>query len=74
MMKELKTFVQDEIEQKNNPPQLGTITKIYNDGYIDIQTTEGTLPHLECIGTPTLNKKGLIVFINNEPNNIIVVV
>lgn len=74
MMKELKTFVQDEIEQKNNPPQIGTITKIYNDGYIDIQTPDGTIKHLECIGTPVLNKKGLIIFVNNEENNLIVVV
>lgn len=70
----LQTLIKDTIQQQNNPPQLGTIKKIYDDGYIDIQTTEGTITHLECIGTPTLNKKGIIIFINNEENNLIVVV
>ena len=74
MMKELKTFVQDEIQQNENPPQLCVIRKIHTDGFIDIETNIGYLSHLECIGTPVLDKKGILFFIDNDTNQKIVVV
>ena len=74
MIPELQTLIKDEIEQKTNPPQIVTIKKIYDDGYIDIETQLGTITHIECIGTPTINKKGLLVFADNDINNKIVIV
>ena len=61
---ELKILINDEQQEYHNPPTLCRINKIYDDGFIDIETNLGVINHVECIGTPVVNNKGLLVFVD----------
>lgn len=54
----------------NNPAPIEcTIRKIYTNGYVDVTTESGNFNYLECIGATKTGAKGVIVFINGDPNN-----
>ena len=61
-------------EANNNPaPETGTITKIYTNGFVDILLNGNLHRYIESIGTPTLNSKALLVYINGDLNTPIVI-
>ena len=68
LIKEIKTLIQSEANN-NPPPTKATITKIYNDNSVDIQTKQGKIAYAKCIGTPSLNKNGLLCFADGDINN-----
>lgn len=59
----------------NNPaPTKCKITKIYDNGYADAETNIGTLEYIETIGnTPTLNKTGVIIYLDGDLNTPIII-
>ena len=68
LIKEIKTLIQSEANN-NPPPTKATITKIYNDNSVDIQTKQGKIAYAKCIGTPSLNKNGVLCFADGDINN-----
>ena len=60
--KALLILTRDEIRNQRPLPNIVTITAIHNDNYIDIIDNNGDiLKNIECIGTPTTNKKALLI-------------
>ena len=60
----------------NNPaPTRCTITKIYEDNnHVDATTQIGTIQYIETIGnTPTLNKTGIVIYLDGDIDNPIII-
>ena len=69
---EIQRIVRDEIQQIAFPT-IVTITKIYNDGYVDVDGDYGLLRHIYSITEHDVNDKTLLVFADNDFNNRIVI-
>ena len=70
---ELITLINSE-ENNNTAPTRCKITKIYTGNtYVDVETNIGTLNYVECIGTPTVNKTGIIIYLDGDLNQPIVI-
>lgn len=52
----------------NNPPQVITIRKAYNNNTADIETENGTLYNIPCSGTPIDGTQGLLTYNNGDIN------
>ena len=47
-------------------PEIVTIHKTYNGGYVDIKTdTDDILEYLQCIGNPTVDKQAILMPLKN---------
>ena len=69
---EIITIIQ--AHSNNNPaPETCTIKKTYTNGYVDIETSNGKINYLECIGATKTGYTGLLVYPNGNLNNPIVV-
>ena len=69
---ELITLI-NSVANNNPAPTKCKITKIYDNGYVDAETNIGTLNYVECIGTPTVNKTGIIVYLDGDLNTPIII-
>ena len=71
---EINLMITSKINETPTPIRC-TITKVYNDNnHVDITTDNGDLEYVETIGTtPTANKKGILIFLNNDPNDMMVI-
>lgn len=73
MNEQISIITKDEIRKLPKPVQC-TINRTYNNNHADITTTEyGTFKYIQCIGTPTQNTTGLLIFLNNNYNEPIVI-
>lgn len=50
----------------NNPPQIVTIRKAYNNNTADITTKDGVLKNVRCSGTATNGDKAILLFENGD--------
>ena len=46
----------------------GTIVKSYNDGRCDVETSNGIISYVMCIGDNSVGNNCLITFLNNDNN------
>jgi len=56
------------ISNNNPPPEPAKIIKVYDNNHADVQTNKHTIRYIECIGNPTNNNKGIIIYKNGDPN------
>ena len=49
-------------------PTQATITKTYEDGYVDITTSYGELTHVQSITTHEIEDETILIFLNNDYN------
>lgn len=69
----IKTIINDEINKQPTPTK-ATITHLYSDGYVDIQTeTYGELKHIQTITTHTVGDETILIFLNGEYTERIVI-
>lgn len=55
-------LITDTIQNQRPLPTIVTVTATHNNGYIDITDPENNvIKNIECIGTPTINKKALLI-------------
>lgn len=54
-------------------PTQATITKTYEDGYVDITTSYGELTHVQSITTHNVGDETILIFLNNDYNQRIVI-
>ena len=66
----IQTLIKDTIQQQIPSPTQCTLYQNYtNDpNHADIKTDEGILKHIPKIGGSTIGAQGIIVFIDNDPN------
>ena len=69
---QIQRIVQDEIS-KIAFPTIVTITKIYSDGYVDVEGDLGLLRHIYSITDHEIGDKTILIFANNDFNNAIVI-
>ena len=69
---EIQKIVNDEINQIAFPT-IVTITKIYSDGYVDVEGDWGLLRHIYSITEHDINDKTLLVFADGDFNKRIVI-
>ena len=71
---EIDIMIDSKINEIPTPIRC-TITKVYDDNnHVDINTDKGDLEYIETIGTtPTVNKKGILIFLNNDPSDMMVI-
>lgn len=50
-----------------------TISKVYNDGFVDVIANDEVLSYIKCIGPPKKDSEGIVVFINNDFDNPVVI-
>ena len=74
MQEQIRIIIKDEIQQQPRNVKC-TITHTYPDKkHADIHTTEyGDLQYIECIGTPTENNTGVLIFLNNSYDEKIII-
>lgn len=54
----------------NNPaPQECVISKIYDNGYVDVRLDIGIIKYIECIGSTSVDSKGIVVYPDGNLNN-----
>ncbi len=63
----IKTIITDEINKQPHPTQC-TITKTYDDGYVDINCQYGELRHIQSITNHNINDTTILLFIENDFN------
>jgi len=70
----IQIMIDHTLKQQPQPTQC-TITKTYSDNnHVDAETEIGTLEYIETIGnTPTINKKGIILYLNGDINQPIII-
>ena len=62
----IQTMINQTINQMPQPKKV-LITKKYDDGHVDIKTlNEDTLEYIAYIGNPTVNKYGILLFLDND--------
>ena len=64
---QITTLIQT-LTDNNNPPQIITIRKTYNNNTADIETENGTLYNIPCSGQPITNTKALLTYNNGDIN------
>ena len=71
---EINTMITSQINMIPAPIRC-KITKVYTDNnHVDITTDNGDIEYVETIGaTPTVNKKGILIFLNNDPSDMMVI-
>lgn len=50
-------------------PTLCTITKIYSDDHVDVETSIGIMKYVPLIGYTKTGATGILIFIDNDLNN-----
>lgn len=66
-------IVKTELSQLYHPIK-ATITRVYNNGNVDIQTTEyGALKNIQTIIPHTNGDETILIFLNNNPNTKMVI-
>ena len=69
----IKTIINDELTKQPTPTK-ATITHLYSDGYVDIQTeTYGELKHIQTITTHEVGDETILIFLNGEYTERIVI-
>lgn len=69
---QIERIARDEIS-KIAFPIIVTISKIYNDGYVDIEGDFGLLRHIYSITEHEIGDKTLLVFTDGDFNNMIII-
>lgn len=69
---QIQRIVKDEIS-KIAFPTIVTITKIYSDGYVDVEGDFGLLSHIYSITEHEIGDKTLLVFADGDFNNMIII-
>lgn len=67
----IEAIVKDEIS-KIAFPTIVTITKVYNDNFVDIQSDFGVLRHIRSINQHNIGNITILVFAENDYNKPIV--
>lgn len=62
-----------DTNQKILFPKKCEISNVYNNGLIDIRVDDTTIEKVECLGEPTINHVGILVFLNNNIEDYIVI-
>ena len=67
---QLKILIKDTITQQIPAPTTCTLYQTYSDdpNYADIETEDGILKHIPKIGGNTIGAKGVVIFIDNDPD------
>jgi len=69
----IKTIINDELTKQPRPVK-ATITHLYSDGYVDIQTdTYGELRHIQTITPHNIGDETILIFLNGEYTERIVI-
>ena len=69
----IKTIIKDELTKQPTPTK-ATITHLYSDGYVDIQTdTYGELRHIQTITPHNIGDETILIFIENDYNTRMVI-
>ena len=61
----IQTQIESTITQQPHPTT-ATVTHVYPDKYVDIETTYGELKHIESITTHEIGDKTILIFLNNS--------
>ena len=69
---QIQRIVRDEIS-KIAFPTIVTITKVYSDGYVDVEGDFGLLRHIYSITDHEVDDKTLLVFGDGDYNNMIII-
>ena len=69
---QIERICRDEIS-KIPQPTIVSITKIYSDGYVDVEGDLGLLRHIYSITDHEIGDKTILIFANNDFNNGIVI-
>ena len=69
---QIQRIVRDEIS-KIAFPTIVTITKVYSDGYVDVEGDYGLLRHIYSITSHEVNDKTLLLFGDGDYNNMIII-
>ena len=71
---EVNIMIDSKINEIPTPMRC-TITKVYDDyNHVDITSDLGDLEYIETIGgLPIVNKKGILMFLNNDPSDMMVI-
>ena len=57
--------IQNTINQQPHPTEC-TVTKVYEDGYVDIQSPFGELKHIQSITPHNVGDETILIFLNNQ--------
>ena len=60
----IQNQIQNTITDQPHPTQ-ATITRVYEDGYCDVNTPYGELKHIQSITTHEINDETILIFLNN---------
>ena len=56
--------IQNTINQQPHPTEC-TVTKVYEDGYVDINSPYGELRHIKSITPHNVGDETILIFLNN---------
>ena len=59
--------IQNTINQQPHPTEC-EVTKVYEDGYVDINSPYGELRHIKSITTHNVGDETILIFLNNDFN------
>ena len=61
----IQTQIQNTIQSQPHPTEC-TITKVYEDGYVDINSPYGELKHIQSITPHNIGDETILIFLNND--------
>lgn len=61
----IQTQIQNTIQSQPHPTEC-TITKVYEDGYVDINSPYGELRHIQSITEHQIGDETILIFLNNN--------
>ena len=68
----IQTQIQNTIQTQPHPTEC-TITKVYEDGYVDINSPYGELKHIQSITEHSIGDETILIFLNNDPSDMMVI-
>ena len=68
----IKPIITEQID-KQPAPTKATITRVYQDGHVDIETIYGKLTYIQTIIDHELNDETILIFLDNDYNKRIVI-
>ena len=68
----IKPIVNEEINKQPTPTQ-AKITKVYQDGHVDVETNYGRLTYIATIVDHELDDETILIFLDNDYNKRIVI-
>ena len=69
---EIEVMISDSLNGIHYPTEC-TITKTYEDNYVDVEIENGSINYQKCLGSANVGDEGILLFIDNNEDSAVVI-